>query len=180
MTGTIIRLPSLIIKRHCRLQLPNYTRKATEFRCTFTMAEGESKPRVALVTGITGQVGWILAYSIGSNLYFLSPSSRHFVLNRFFSVQDGSYLAELLLSKGYKVGRSRYARRTGTCSGIPRLILCCARSPLAHSNKHALGHLKVSTYMTFSYPCRGAAHLAAFLLGCRLVLITPQCYLCVR
>ncbi|XP_065186435.1 GDP-mannose 4,6 dehydratase-like [Sycon ciliatum] len=35
------------------------------------MAEGESKPRVALVTGITGQ--------------------------------DGSYLAELLLSKGYKV-----------------------------------------------------------------------------
>ena len=86
------------------------------------MAEGGvDKPRVALVTGITGQVSCLVG---GKGNSFVRGGCVCFwfaYVRCFWQIssctQDGSYLAELLLSKGYKVGYSLYLN---TCARYDR------------------------------------------------------------
>lgn len=92
-----------------------------------TMATGGAvtdagrKGKVALITGITGQVGMCKFQAIcmrlcpGANLVFPSYA---------FLLQDGSYLAELLLEKGYHVSNLPFECHVST--------LCLGRKKLAY------------------------------------------------
>ena len=83
----------------------------------WALTDAVQERKVALISGITGQVRWAVWNVHGLSLHSNNPSPS--------PPQDGSYLAEFLLEKGYHVGQDCLGRGRAVAKGWEVLWSCC-------------------------------------------------------